>query len=149
MSREHSRVAAHIQYDLEAALGFALGPNPSTADRATAKAIIQSVRSFDDSQQCLIDVRERLGAHVFGHVALFSLRNQTSLWGPSEILTHPRMLEHAGLTLRDLKWPASEMKPMFAEHGVDTPGLLERLAEESASFRQEVSGSHPLLERRA
>lgn len=137
-SRVHSRDVQHIRADLASSLYFALGRDRSMADTVTAMAIAASVNSFDDSQQCLLDVLDTFGPTVFGHVTLFHLHNKTSLMGQSELLSHPRELVKSGLVLRDLARPASELKDQFADDAVEMPGLVERLEVCSAAYREVI-----------
>ena len=137
-NRVRSRDPEHLRADLAASLHFALGRDRSLSDTVEATTIVASVHSFDDSQQCLIDVLDKFGPTVFGHVTLFHLHNQTSLMGQSSVLSSRRKLATRGLTLRDLAWPASELKAMFADDAVEMPGLVERLEETSVAYREVI-----------
>lgn len=122
-----SRDPLHLRDDLAASLVFALGDDPAFGDVVAAADIVESVQSFDDSQQCLHDIRTILGKQAFGRATLFHLAASTSLRGQSETLTRRQSLDEVGMTVRDLEWPLSQMSPFYAESAVEDPELEERL----------------------
>lgn len=137
-TRVHSRNPKHLRDDLAASLAFALGNDPDPSDVTKAANIIESVESFDDSQQCLHDVRTGFGPQMFGRVTLFHLAASTSLRGQSEVLTHGKSLEDAGMTVRDLAWPASQLNDFYYESAVENPELEKRLDHAVAAWKEQV-----------
>lgn len=134
-NRVMSRDPLHLREDLAASLVFALGDDPGFGDVAAAADLVESMQSFDDSQQCLHDIRTTFGKQAFGRATLFHLAASTSLRGQSETLTRRQSLAALGMAVRDLEWPLSQMSPFYAESAVEDPELEQRLEAAVAAWK--------------